>query len=70
MSAGSSRSTKHDVVDGAPAARFVQRLVDLIESGYGLEEIRQGEVRQEAPAPDPVRVDIGGEPTRQSRDGN
>jgi pyruvate/2-oxoglutarate dehydrogenase complex dihydrolipoamide acyltransferase (E2) component len=31
----------HDVVDGAPAARFVQRLVDLIESGYGLKEVRQ-----------------------------
>ena len=28
----------HDVVDGAPAARFVERLVDLIESGYGLAE--------------------------------
>ncbi|MBW7882622.1 MAG: 2-oxo acid dehydrogenase subunit E2 [Caldilineaceae bacterium] len=27
----------HDVVDGAPAARFVQRLVELIESGYGLD---------------------------------
>jgi pyruvate/2-oxoglutarate dehydrogenase complex dihydrolipoamide acyltransferase (E2) component len=27
----------HDVVDGAPAARFVKRLVELIESGYGLE---------------------------------
>jgi pyruvate/2-oxoglutarate dehydrogenase complex dihydrolipoamide acyltransferase (E2) component len=26
----------HDVVDGAPAARFVQRLVELIEGGYGL----------------------------------
>lgn len=26
----------HDVVDGAPAARFVQRLTELIESGYGL----------------------------------
>ncbi|HSV95382.1 MAG TPA: 2-oxo acid dehydrogenase subunit E2 [Spirochaetota bacterium] len=26
----------HDVVDGAPAARFTSRLVDLIESGYGL----------------------------------
>jgi pyruvate/2-oxoglutarate dehydrogenase complex dihydrolipoamide acyltransferase (E2) component len=26
----------HDVVDGAPAARFVSRLVELIESGYGL----------------------------------
>jgi len=28
----------HDVVDGAPAARFVRRLVELIESGYGLVE--------------------------------
>jgi pyruvate/2-oxoglutarate dehydrogenase complex dihydrolipoamide acyltransferase (E2) component len=27
----------HDVVDGAPAARFVRRLVELVESGYGLE---------------------------------
>jgi pyruvate/2-oxoglutarate dehydrogenase complex dihydrolipoamide acyltransferase (E2) component len=26
----------HDVVDGAPAARFVRRLLALIESGYGL----------------------------------
>jgi pyruvate/2-oxoglutarate dehydrogenase complex dihydrolipoamide acyltransferase (E2) component len=26
----------HDVIDGAPAARFVSRLTDLIESGYGL----------------------------------
>jgi pyruvate/2-oxoglutarate dehydrogenase complex dihydrolipoamide acyltransferase (E2) component len=32
----------HDVVDGAPAARFVKRLVALIESGYGLEEARRG----------------------------
>jgi pyruvate/2-oxoglutarate dehydrogenase complex dihydrolipoamide acyltransferase (E2) component len=31
----------HDVVDGAPAARFVGRLVDRIESGYGLEEVEQ-----------------------------
>lgn len=28
----------HDVVDGAPAARFARRLVELIESGDGLEE--------------------------------
>jgi len=28
----------HDVIDGAPAARFAQRLVELIESGYGLTE--------------------------------
>jgi pyruvate/2-oxoglutarate dehydrogenase complex dihydrolipoamide acyltransferase (E2) component len=26
----------HDVVDGGPAARFVRRLVELIESGQGL----------------------------------
>lgn len=26
----------HDVVDGAPAARFVQRLKELLETGYGL----------------------------------
>jgi pyruvate/2-oxoglutarate dehydrogenase complex dihydrolipoamide acyltransferase (E2) component len=28
----------HDVIDGAPAARFTRRLVELIESGYGLGE--------------------------------
>lgn len=26
----------HDVVDGAPAARFAQRLKELVETGYGL----------------------------------
>jgi pyruvate/2-oxoglutarate dehydrogenase complex dihydrolipoamide acyltransferase (E2) component len=29
-------SIDHDVIDGAPAARFTQRLRELIESGYGL----------------------------------
>jgi pyruvate/2-oxoglutarate dehydrogenase complex dihydrolipoamide acyltransferase (E2) component len=29
----------HDIVDGAPATRFVRRLVELIESGSGLDEI-------------------------------
>jgi pyruvate/2-oxoglutarate dehydrogenase complex dihydrolipoamide acyltransferase (E2) component len=29
----------HDIVDGAPATRFVKRLVELIESGYGLDGI-------------------------------
>ena len=28
----------HDVIDGAPAARFTRRLVELIEGGYGLED--------------------------------
>jgi pyruvate/2-oxoglutarate dehydrogenase complex dihydrolipoamide acyltransferase (E2) component len=32
-------SFDHDIVDGAPAARFVQRLKEMVESGYGLEEI-------------------------------
>ena len=30
-------SFDHDIIDGAPAARFTQRLKDLIESGYGLD---------------------------------
>lgn len=29
-------SFDHDIVDGAPAARFTRRLKDLVESGYGL----------------------------------
>ncbi len=29
-------SFDHDVVDGAPAARFAQRFKELVESGYGL----------------------------------
>jgi pyruvate/2-oxoglutarate dehydrogenase complex dihydrolipoamide acyltransferase (E2) component len=28
----------HHVIDGAPAARFTRRLVELIESGHGLVE--------------------------------
>jgi hypothetical protein len=31
-------SFDHDIVDGAPAARFTQRLKELIESSYGLED--------------------------------
>jgi len=30
----------HDVIDGGPAARFTRRLVELIERGYGLDEIQ------------------------------
>jgi hypothetical protein len=29
-------SFDHDIIDGAPAARFTQRLKELIESGSGL----------------------------------
>jgi pyruvate/2-oxoglutarate dehydrogenase complex dihydrolipoamide acyltransferase (E2) component len=32
-------SFDHDIVDGGPATRFVKRLVELIESGYGLDEM-------------------------------
>jgi pyruvate/2-oxoglutarate dehydrogenase complex dihydrolipoamide acyltransferase (E2) component len=32
-------SIDHDIVDGAPAARFTQRLKDLIESGFGLFDV-------------------------------
>lgn len=31
-------SFDHDIVDGAPAARFVQRLKELIESSHGIDE--------------------------------
>jgi pyruvate/2-oxoglutarate dehydrogenase complex dihydrolipoamide acyltransferase (E2) component len=31
-------SVDHEIVDGAPAARFAERLKQLIESGYGLDE--------------------------------
>jgi len=31
-------SVDHDIVDGAPAARFTQQLRELIESGYGLDD--------------------------------
>jgi hypothetical protein len=33
-------SVDHDIVDGAPAARFAQRLGDLIESGFGLDDFK------------------------------
>lgn len=29
-------SFDHDIIDGAPAARFIQRFKDLVESGSGL----------------------------------
>jgi pyruvate/2-oxoglutarate dehydrogenase complex dihydrolipoamide acyltransferase (E2) component len=32
-------SLDHEVTDGAPAARFVRRLGDLLEQAYGLEEL-------------------------------
>jgi pyruvate/2-oxoglutarate dehydrogenase complex dihydrolipoamide acyltransferase (E2) component len=35
-------SFDHDIVDGAPAARFTERFKDLIEAGYGLMEQDDG----------------------------
>jgi pyruvate/2-oxoglutarate dehydrogenase complex dihydrolipoamide acyltransferase (E2) component len=37
-------SFDHDIIDGAPAARFVARLKEMIERGYGV-------IEQAAPAP-------------------
>jgi pyruvate/2-oxoglutarate dehydrogenase complex dihydrolipoamide acyltransferase (E2) component len=42
----------HNVVDGAPAARFTQRLKDLIESGYGLSLLECGESLGERAIPE------------------
>jgi pyruvate/2-oxoglutarate dehydrogenase complex dihydrolipoamide acyltransferase (E2) component len=38
-------SFDHDVVDGAPAARFIQRLKQLVECGDGLESHSPGQSR-------------------------
>lgn len=48
-------SFDHDIIDGAPAARFAARLRELIESGYGL---REGESEP------PVAADQQAAPTR------
>ena len=44
------REIHHDIIDGAPAARFTQRLKDLIESGYGLPDstVESEQARAEA----------------------
>ena len=36
----------HDIVDGAPAARFAQRLTELLESGYGVDTTAAPILRQ------------------------
>jgi pyruvate/2-oxoglutarate dehydrogenase complex dihydrolipoamide acyltransferase (E2) component len=37
-------SLDHEVVDGAPAARFVHRLCELLEQAHGLEDLNAAEV--------------------------
>jgi hypothetical protein len=39
----------HDVIDGAPAARFTRRLVELIERGDGLAEEQTSIVLEDEP---------------------
>jgi pyruvate/2-oxoglutarate dehydrogenase complex dihydrolipoamide acyltransferase (E2) component len=39
-------SVDHEVVDGAPAARFTRRLKELIESGYSLDGLNDTAVEQ------------------------
>ncbi len=45
-------SFDHDIVDGAPAARFTERLKELIESGYGLPDstVESEQAGAEAPS--------------------
>jgi pyruvate/2-oxoglutarate dehydrogenase complex dihydrolipoamide acyltransferase (E2) component len=42
-------SFDHNLVDGAPAARFTERFKELIERGYGLIERGYGLIEQERP---------------------
>lgn len=55
-------SVDHDIVDGAPAARFTRRLKELTESGYGLDDFAgepaqaaaEGALQQSASSPYPT----------------
>lgn len=44
-------SFDHDIVDGAPAARFIQRFKEFVERGYGLCEETPFAVERAVPAP-------------------
>jgi hypothetical protein len=41
----------HNIVDGGPAARFTRRLIELIESGYGLDEVQPVSAKDTEPGP-------------------
>jgi len=47
-------SLDHEIIDGAPAARFTRRLKELIEAGYGLIE-QEGALSEPLPVPDSSR---------------
>jgi pyruvate/2-oxoglutarate dehydrogenase complex dihydrolipoamide acyltransferase (E2) component len=44
-------SFDHNLVDGAPAARFTERFKELIESGYGLIEHKRPACNERQPQP-------------------
>jgi 2-oxoacid dehydrogenases acyltransferase (catalytic domain) len=47
----------HDIIDGAPATRFTRRLLELIESGYGLGVAQaQSDIITEPDAAEPEQV--------------
>jgi hypothetical protein len=41
-------SFDHDIVDGAPAARFAQHFKELLEGGYGLEGLEGADAPEES----------------------
>jgi len=47
-------SLDHEMIDGAPAARFTRRLKELIEAGYGVIE-QEGVLSEPLPVPDSSR---------------
>jgi 2-oxoacid dehydrogenases acyltransferase (catalytic domain) len=47
----------HDVIDGAPASRFARKLIELIESGYGLPETDRAAFVEMDRTPVEIRVD-------------
>lgn len=51
-------SVDHDLVDGAPAARFTRRLKELIESGYGLGDVNATGAPEQAIAEDKSKQEV------------
>jgi pyruvate/2-oxoglutarate dehydrogenase complex dihydrolipoamide acyltransferase (E2) component len=48
-------SADHSLVDGAPAARFTQRVKELIEAGHGLEDLSRARPTRPGAEPTPDR---------------
>lgn len=45
----------HDLVDGAPATRFAQHLIEVIEGGYGLDKVSRDLEQKSVPGPSQQR---------------